>query len=471
MIAFLNDFVDHRLMPSRKPSDEISRHRERLLAWVHLIAIVMSGLLFIVSLFVIPKHGVPVAITCIGSVALGHIYQRFGNLNLSANLLVSLLFAVLMVQMIPTGGLYSDNLLWMLLLPTVAFLFTSRNYGLMWSAIVVSVIVGLFLIEVNSSSKLRELTFGYDPSYYLVSYLGLFTLMIALVTLFVDGNKNLLEHLKQNSETLQSQKEELEAKNALLRKQEAELKRSNQDLELFASVASHDLKEPLRMINSYSQLLNKSLNDSMSERDREFLTYIKEGGIRMHTMLDDLLAYGKLGRDKKEEKPVDLEKSLLIVENNLKLRLQESGGRISWEALPTLLGHSTHFIQLFQNLIGNSLKFSREGVAPHVTIFSERQADHFVIQIVDNGLGIAEEDIDKVFGVFQRLSNQSKFEGSGLGLATVKRIMDGLDGSIEVTSTVGLGTTFTLLLPASRVVEFAYRKTPSSKNKSGLNLS
>jgi len=343
MLAYLNDIVEYRIMPIHIPNDEISRHRARLLAWVHLIAILVSGLLFMATPLIMPSQSVAILVACLGTVFLAHIYKRYGNLNISGNLLVMLLFGVLMSEMMPTGGLYSDNLLWMLLIPTVAFLFTSKKYGLAWSAVTIAVVVGLFVLEVKYSTNSRQITMDFGPSYYLTSYLALFILMIAVITLFVDGNKNLLEFLNHTSEKLRSQKEELESNNSRLLEQEAALKRSNQDLELFASVASHDLKEPLRMINSYAQLLEKRLKGSLGDNEQEYLEYIKEGGIRMYTMLDDLLAYGKIGKDSSDQKPVDLHKSMLIVKNNLKLRLQESKGRITWDSMPIILGHSTHF--------------------------------------------------------------------------------------------------------------------------------
>jgi len=354
--------------------------------------------------------------------------------------------------MMPTGGLYSDNLVWMIVVPICAFLLTNRKSGILWSITSIAVIVTLYYLETIAETSYREITFDFGPDYYLVSYLSLFIIIIGIITIFVKGNENLLESIHHTSEKLRARTVELESKNALLKKQEQELKQSNQDLELFASVASHDLKEPLRMINVYAKMLNKNLQHSLSDRDQEFLQYISEGGQRMQTMLEDLLAYGKLGREESGKEPVDLNRTLILVENNLKLRFKEAKGSLLYDDLPVLRGRSTHFIQLFQNLIANSLKFSREGIAPVIEIATERSTDEFVIRLSDNGVGIESENIDKIFGVFQRLSNTSQLDGSGIGLATVSRIMEGLGGSIKVDSEFGIGTTFVLSFPLACVI-------------------
>ncbi|MFK8056728.1 MAG: ATP-binding protein [Saprospiraceae bacterium] len=452
MLTFLNDLVEHWLLPDRLDKDDITLHRDRVLAWVHLMAIFASVILVIASYFVSSAQVLIITVCNIGLIALAHGFKRHGSNVISGNLLVFLVFSVLMYAMMPTGGLYSDNLPWMILVPISAFLLTERKWGLVWSIISIAVIFGLYYLEVTALTSYKELTLSLQPEYFLVSFIGLFGMVIGVITIFVKGNENLLDSINSSSEKLRRRSIELESKNHLLKQQEIALKRSNQDLELLAYVASHDLKEPLRMINVYAKLLDKSLHDSMTERDQEFIKYIKEGGQRMQTMLEDLLAYGKLGRENKGEEPVDLERTLIIVKNNLKLRFQETNGTANWSQLPVLKGRSTHFIQLFQNLIANSLKFSREGVAPVIELSGEQTENGYSICLSDNGMGIPEGDIDKIFGVFQRLGVSSKLEGSGIGLATVSRIMEGLGGTIKVESEFGMGTSFILSFPTERVI-------------------
>ena len=456
MIRKLRDFADDYLLAPHLRRDAFVVKKARLLGWIHVVSLLTAVFLFVSSIWVQPGLLGPIAASIILMAVFIVVYRRYGNLIVSGNLLVGLIAAGMLSTMFTTGGLYSDNLMWMTLVPIIAFLFTSRAWGMVWSVAVVLLLVTLYVLEVNAEQSYRFQNLALGAEYFFVSYLGLFAGLFGTILLFVRGNDDILAMLRRTTIALGKEKRRVEDQNRALTKQERELKRSNRDLEVFAYVASHDLKEPLRMINSYTQVLQRNVGPTLSLKDQEYMGYVREGASRMQVMLDDLLAYSRLGREHGEDKPVDLAGVLQIVRNNLKVRLEETGGEILDNGdLPSVLARPTQLVQVFQNLIANALKFHREGVPPRVRVTTRPDGGggEFVIAIEDNGIGIRGEDLGSIFGVFQRLHSRDRFEGSGIGLATVQRIVDGLGGRIEVASVVGEGSTFQIALPGGRLVD------------------
>ena len=338
-------------------------------------------------------------------------------------------------------------------MPVTAFLFAARIWGVVWSIFLVAVLTVMYLLEQTSAESYRYASLAFSSTYYFISYLGLFAGVLGVILLFVRSNDDTLARLRATTVQLREQEAQTAAQNELLRAKEAELKRSNRDLELFAYVASHDLKEPLRMVSSYAQLLKRSATPILPDKELTYLGYLSDGATRMQVMLDDLLSHSRVGKERQREQNVDLNKVMLLVGNYLRLDLEQSGGSFTFSEMPTVTGRTTHYIQLFQNLVANAIKFRREGVAPvvHIEATTEASGD-VVIAVRDNGIGIPAADTQRIFGVFQRLHGRDRFEGSGIGLATVKRILDEIGASIQVQSEEGLGTTFTIHVPAERVV-------------------
>jgi len=230
-------------------------------------------------------------------------------------------------------------------------------------------------------------------------------------------------------------------------KQEMLLK-ANQELELFAGKAAHDLKEPLRMMSSFSSLLSRKYSNQLDETGQEFITHIHEGAKRMEVLLTDMLTFAKSGADPRDSVPVNLNDILYIVKTNLKLKITEKEAIIECDELPTVRAASTAMIQLFQNITANALKFSKPGIAPKIHIKSVTCDDNFYqISIQDNGIGIPTEQCEKVFIIFQRIHKRDDYEGSGIGLATCKKIVECLGGKIWIESEEGEGATFHFLLP------------------------
>lgn len=231
-----------------------------------------------------------------------------------------------------------------------------------------------------------------------------------------------------------------------LRRTAAELARSNEELQQFAYVASHDLQEPLRMVASYTQLLARRYRDKLDDDGLEFINYAVDGATRMQRLIQDLLAYSRVGTRGDAFEPVPLSRALERALANLKVALEEAGAVITNDPLPTLHGDLSQLAQLFQNLIGNAIKFRREE-SPRVHISAQRQGGDWLISVSDNGIGIEAEYAERIFVIFQRLHGKAEYPGSGIGLSICKKIVARHGGSIWVEGRLGEGSTFHMKFP------------------------
>jgi PAS domain S-box-containing protein len=210
----------------------------------------------------------------------------------------------------------------------------------------------------------------------------------------------------------------------------AELERSNAELAQFAYVASHDLSEPLRMVSSYLQLLRRRYHGQIDEDADAFIDYAVEGAARMRTLIEDLLAYSRAGRAERPLEPVDTARVVDDVAKTLRAQAPGLEPEIEWEDLPTVDGDAPQLAQLFQNLIGNGIKFVGEGTRPHVRVWAEREDSAWRFAVEDNGIGIDPRHVERVFGMFQRLHTRDEFPGTGIGLAIAKKVVERHGGSI-----------------------------------------
>jgi PAS domain S-box-containing protein len=237
---------------------------------------------------------------------------------------------------------------------------------------------------------------------------------------------------------------------AALREAHEELQRSNAELEQFAYVASHDLQEPLRMVSSYTQLLMRRYGDKLDGDAKEFTAFIVDGATRMKQLIEDLLAYSRVGTRDKNFKPVDGESPLKRALINLRAAIQDSGATVTQDKLPTIQCDEVQLAQLFQNLIGNALKFRATDKAPAVHVGVADRAQEWEFMVRDNGIGIEPQYFERIFMVFQRLHSKGEYPGTGIGLAIVKKVVERHGGRIWVQSQPGAGTTFHFTMPKER---------------------
>jgi PAS domain S-box-containing protein len=225
---------------------------------------------------------------------------------------------------------------------------------------------------------------------------------------------------------------------AALQAAHEELKRSNAELEQFAYVASHDLQEPLRMVASYTQLLGRRYQAKLDQDAREFMSYIVDGATRMKQLIEDLLAYSRVGTKGQEFKPVALEAPLRRALFNLRAGIEEAGAAVTYDPLPTVHGDEVQLGQLLQNLVGNALKF-RSNSVPRIHLGVTEKDTEYQIEVRDNGIGIEPQYFERIFMVFQRLHNKGEYPGTGIGLAICKKVVERHGGRIWVESRAAQG--------------------------------
>ena len=227
----------------------------------------------------------------------------------------------------------------------------------------------------------------------------------------------------------------------------AELTRSNRELEQFTAVASHDLQEPLRQVVGFLQLLRDRYKGKLDETADEFIHYALDGGIRMSKMVRDLLAYARVDTRGEWPSAISCQEALDSALANLRAVISENSVRVTHDAMPTLVADGSQIAQLFQNLIGNALKFRREGVNPEIHVGARQEGGDWVLWVKDNGIGIPSDAFGRVFVAFQRLHGMSEYPGTGMGLAICKKIVERHRGRIWVESEVGKGSRFYFTIP------------------------
>ncbi|NEQ55334.1 MAG: cyanobacterial phytochrome A, partial [Leptolyngbya sp. SIO3F4] len=240
-----------------------------------------------------------------------------------------------------------------------------------------------------------------------------------------------------------------------------DLERSNAELKKFAYVASHDLQEPLNQVANFVQLLEMRYSEKLDQDATEFINYAVGGVSQMQTLIDDVLLYSKVDIQGIDCELTDVNTAVEKALRNLQGRIHETNAVVTHDTMPTLVADGTQLMQLFQNLIGNAIKFRRTDVSPEIHIGVERQEEHWLFSVRDNGIGIGPEFADRIFVIFQRLHTRDEYPGSGMGLAICKKIVECHRGQIWLDSDVGQGATFYFTLPVGGRDRTSGRRTQS----------
>ncbi|MBI2810535.1 MAG: PAS domain-containing protein [Candidatus Melainabacteria bacterium] len=237
------------------------------------------------------------------------------------------------------------------------------------------------------------------------------------------------------------------------RKSSIEAQRSNEALQRFASVAAHDLQEPLRSVTGFVDLLAEETETELNENCIHYMKRIKAAVARMRNLINDLLAYSRIQSVPHEFTPVDCNKVLEKCLDNLNASITESEAIVESSDLPTVSADASQLAQLLQNLIGNALKFATKDQHPHIQIAARREAQWWIFSVRDNGIGVEMQFAERIFVLFQKLHASTAYSGTGMGLAICKRIVEGHGGRIWMESEPGVGSTFLFSLPASNYLE------------------
>ncbi len=265
-------------------------------------------------------------------------------------------------------------------------------------------------------------------------------------------NLNLEEMVAKRTLKLETQAHELKKEIRERKKVVEELNRSNQELQDFASIASHDLQEPLRKVMIFGDRLKDKFSNKLDETGVSYLQRMTSASARMQKLIDELLSFSRVSTKAKPFESTDLNKVLDEVLTDLEGRITKSNAKIELGGLPTIDADPVQMQQLFQNLVGNALKFKREGVPPVVSIGGHVNGGEICeIRVQDNGIGLDEKYVDRIFKPFERLHGRSEFEGTGMGLAICQKIVKRHNGSIKVKSGADSGSTFIIYLPSRQV--------------------
>jgi light-regulated signal transduction histidine kinase (bacteriophytochrome) len=230
------------------------------------------------------------------------------------------------------------------------------------------------------------------------------------------------------------------------KEKEQELRRANEDLQQFAYSASHDLKEPIRNVTIYSEIVARRYHGALDEEGRQFLGFLMEGGRRLSTLVDDLLAYTRASMAELSDHRVDASHALQESLATLAESVRENAAIVTVDELPSIYMSDVHLQQVFQNLMGNALKY-RADQPPRIHVSARQVGEMWCFSVKDNGIGVDPQYKEKIFGVFKRLSHDRKYSGTGIGLAICQRVVERYGGRIWVESELGKGATFFFTLP------------------------
>jgi light-regulated signal transduction histidine kinase (bacteriophytochrome) len=226
-----------------------------------------------------------------------------------------------------------------------------------------------------------------------------------------------------------------------------ELAISNKELEQFAYIASHDLQEPLRMVSSFLTQLEKKYGNALDDKAHQYIHFAVDGAKRMRQIILDLLDYSRIGKNEGERELISLNQVLEEVLALHRKTIEEKGAQINIAEMPRITAFRGPILQVFHNIIGNAIKYVKDHESPVIEIKAKQIENYLEVAIKDNGIGIDPEYFEKIFIIFQRLHNNEKYGGTGMGLAIVKKIMENMEGSVRVESTLGQGSIFYLLIP------------------------
>ncbi len=264
-----------------------------------------------------------------------------------------------------------------------------------------------------------------------------------------------VEALRAMNRDLRLARETAEKANKALLLQKVELERSNQELEQFAYVASHDLQEPLRMVSNYTQLLARRYKGKLDADADDFIGFAVDGAKRMQLLITDLLSLSRVGSRATSFKPIELGDVVKQAIANLQMAIQESQARVDCATLPMVMADRGQLVQLFQNLIGNAIKY-RQDRNPEVRIQADGDGENWLFRITDNGIGFDPKQADRIFMIFQRLHTRQEYSGTGIGLAVCKKIVERHGGRIWADSIPGEGSTFSFTIPDTVTAEAAH---------------
>ncbi len=437
MKSLFNIMIDF-FIPEKLKSPKEVYWRARIISSIHLFLIINVIFSEILCTFCFDQNDFPHFLCFAGLSILLIVFKKWGSFVLSGNLILLLLFLVLFPFSLTTGGIYSYDYLALCAVPMLGFLIAGRAYGFFWLLLITITSFVMYYLEINAVVSYREVTADYDATYYLVLSFFIHILTGCCVAIFDKGQRLIIEELNHQRNLLKENKIELE-------KKEGELLESNANLKHFAHVASHDLKQPIRTILSFGQLLQKDIGTTLSKDHQLYLDFIISGSKQLQNQIDSVLNHAKIGRSDEIENLESFE-TLPFVENvilKLQQQIVDSKTKMVIKKLPfEIVGSKIELGLVFQNIISNGIKFRRPDIPLEIKISYRELPAYYEFSIADNGVGVEPDIIEKIFTPMVKSYSKQNADGTGMGLATCEKVIKRHKGSIWVTSELGEGATF-----------------------------
>ena len=433
--------------------NDFQRTKGKTMIYIILMSIIICICLWTLNFIGIISSDFSYMRTILISIVLLVIFRLTNSTQITANLFILVLAYFICKLSLHSGGIYSDDTFFLGVLPVIAYILSEVRSAIFWF-----VAVNLwtyYLFSLTSSPEqiqfFRDQSLSFPPNYYFVFCLVNSGVLLIMISIFYFHNIKLIKKLKQNKQDLERRNHEYHQQTKTLEETQKRLKYSNIELEQYAYATSHDLKQPIRTINSFASLLKKDLNhqEVLDERNTKVIDQIIKSSNGMLQLVEDLLVYAKLSAtaNKLPLQKLPLDEVLDNVLRDLHNQICSNQVTIEREQLPTLEVVPTKINQIFQNIISNAIKFKKKDEPLTIKILSQDNGDHWELAVEDNGIGIEKEHQEKIFAPFQKLHNENEYAGSGIGLATCKRIVDMHKGKIWVESQKNKGTKFVFTLP------------------------
>ena len=380
------------------------------------------------------------------------VFRWTQSLFISANLTLAFFFYQYASVSLITGGLYSTDTFFLCLIPIGALILLEARSAFFWFALLN--VWAIYLFTLTSSADqiqfFKNQTLEFQTDYYLMFHITRAIALFVVVYIFYYQNQKLIGRLEEKQKILEEKNIVHQQLNEELVATQKRLEYSNKELEQYAHTTSHDLKQPIRTVNSFATLLRRNLEKRgvLDERSNEFLSFITKGTNNMLNLVTDLLAYAKLVASKEAPmKTMQLNDVVDKVLAGLKNQIDTNDVSIECDDLPNVDVVPTKIDQVFQNIISNAIKFKKKDEPLNIKILSENKNGHWELTIEDNGIGIDRSNQERIFAPFEKLHSQQEYEGSGIGLATCKKIIEMHKGKIWVESEKDKGTKFFFTLP------------------------
>ena len=440
------------LFPSLTSSSDKDSTRSKILILGLFFSGIISLTLFLVHQIVDSNNLLPFHLITIASSILLLIFRMTASLKITTNLFVCFLAFIFYNLTLKTGGISSVDAMSIFFLPLIAFVLADVRSGLFWLALITCWLFYLHYLAASPEQmqNFKDQTTIYGRHYYLIVSVANLFIAFILFSIFHFENKKLIQKLEAQRSELAQKNDAYAQQTEILEKTQQQLKNSNLELEQYAHATSHDLKQPIRTINGFANLLKRNLKkkDALDEKNTEYIGLIINGTNSMLRLVNDLLAYAKLTATQEvpfEKLPLD--QVLDNVLSDLQNQIDTNQVTIDRYELPTLDVVPVKINQIFQNIISNAIKFKKKDQPLTIKISGENKGTHWELSIEDNGIGIEKEHQEKIFAPFQKLHSESEYDGSGIGLATCKRIIKLHQGDIWVESELNKGTKFIFTLP------------------------